>query len=247
MHPILFHLPGGQPVYTYGACVALAVIVVFLASGWRCRRLGADPNVAADLIFLLFVFGVIGARAFYVMQHPDQYASSPWRALVIQEGGLVWYGGFLAASCAGILYARWRRWPVLRWCDFFAPLVAAAQAIGRAGCFFNGCCYGREVPSPWGVVFPGDSHARVPVQLIEAAYLAALTAYLLATASRRARPGEIFVRYLQYYAAGRFALEFLRGDQTTYLALSVPQWTSLFLLGAALAFERYLRRRPPAI
>ena len=227
MKPVLFQWHS-VTLYTYGFFVAIAMVAVFLVAGRRARAVGLPQTVVADLIFLLFVSGVIGARAFYVLQHGEQYRADWTTVFAIREGGLVWYGGFLVAACAGIAYARWRHWPVLKLCDFFAPLVPLAHGIGRFGCFFNGCCYGRD---------------GIPVQLIEAAALFLLSAGLFSFASRKHREGEVLVLYVAGYAAVRFFTEFLRGDQTPVGFLTLPQWTSALLFAGALVFGHGLRRR----
>lgn len=245
MHPILVQV-GGVTFYTYGLFVALAVIVSFVYVCALARRSGLPAQDAADLVFLFFVSGVIGARFFYVIQHWPDYAADPLRALRLQEGGLVYYGGFFFASGAGFVYGQIRGWPVLRWADIFAPVLALAHAIGRLGCYFNGCCYGRPAPKGWGVVFQPDNVTRVPVQLFESAALVLLSAYLVGRLKKDyGRDGRVFAAYLFYYSLIRFSLEFMRGDQETAGLLSIPQWTSLVLAIAGSVFLfRPGRRRP---
>lgn len=245
MHPILIEV-GGVTFYTYGLFVALAVIVSFIYASALARRSGLAVQDAADLVFLFFVTGVIGSRLFYVLQHWGDYAGDPLRALRLQEGGLVYYGGFLLAAAAGALYGRLRGWPVLRWADVFAPVLALAHAIGRIGCYLNGCCYGRPAPEGWGVVFPQDDVTRVPVQLFESAALVLLSVYLVGRLKKdHGRDGRVFAAYIFYYSLVRFSVEFMRGDQETAGLLSIPQWTSLVLaIAGAFFLFRPDRRRP---
>lgn len=155
MHPDLFHI-GSVTVHTYGVFVALAIGVSFWIAEVRAARLGLDRVVIADLVFLLFISGIAGARLFFVFQHFSDYRDDLWRVFFLQEGGLVWYGGFITASACAVLYAAKRRLAVLSLCDFFSPILPLAHAIGRLGCFFNGCCYGRVAPKPWGIFFPAN-------------------------------------------------------------------------------------------
>ncbi|MCG3176366.1 MAG: Prolipoprotein diacylglyceryl transferase [Candidatus Omnitrophica bacterium] len=244
MYPVLF-TAGGLTFYTYGLFVALAVAASFVYASVLARRAGLAAQDAADLVFLFFVTGVIGARLFYVVQNGADYVDEPLRAFRLQEGGLVYYGGFLTAAAAGALYGRLRGWPVLRWADVFAPVLALAHAIGRVGCFLNGCCYGRPAPDGWGVVYPGDDVTRVPVQLFESAALVVLSVYLVSRLRRdHGRDGRVFAGYLFFYALVRFSVEFMRGDQVTAGFLSVPQWTSLVLAAAGGYFLYRSGRRP---
>jgi phosphatidylglycerol:prolipoprotein diacylglycerol transferase len=238
VRPVLFEI-GPLTVYTYGFFVSLAALCAFFLAQRRAAAMGLERSAVADLTFFVFVSGVVGARLFYVLQHAERYRHQWAQAFLICEGGLVWYGGFLLAAAAGLLYARARRWPAATLCDLAAPIVPMAHAIGRLGCFMNGCCAGRPSEAWWAVTYPGDV-PRHPVQLYEAAALALLSLALFRYRPRR--PGDAFLAYALAYAALRFALEFLRGDQTLYGPLTIPQWTSLALFAGALAL--FLRRPP---
>ena len=228
MHPVLFQFHS-VTIYTYGFFVALAVLAAFYAMNHHSRAMGLDQGLMGDLVFFLFVSGVVGARLFYVLQHFEDYRGDLWKIVSIGEGGLVWYGGFLTAAFFGLSFAAWRRWPVLKFCDCFAPILPLAHAIGRIGCFFNGCCYGRETCLPFGTVFPGDSTPRIPTQLLESLALFCLSAFLFRSPSKKRKDGELFVLYLILYSLFRFLIEFLRGDQTLLGFLTPPQWTSILL------------------
>jgi phosphatidylglycerol:prolipoprotein diacylglycerol transferase len=242
MHPVLFSLDS-LTVYSYGFFVALAVVLVFVIGEKRAILLGIPQSVAVDLIFLLFVAGVIGARLFFVMQHFRDYQDNMWKIFSLQEGGLVWYGGFLTAASAGFLYARWRKWSVLKLCDFFAPLLPLAQAVGRAGCFLNGCCYGVVTRLPFGVLFPDESATRHPTQLYETFFLTGLSFFLFWRSGKSRFEGALFIYYLLFYSAFRFGVEFLRGDQERSVFLTIPQWMSVVLFGGALFLYVSMRRR----
>jgi phosphatidylglycerol:prolipoprotein diacylglycerol transferase len=229
MHPVLFSI-GSLKIYSYGVFTALAMLVAFVATMRSARRAGVDPLHAADLLFFMFVSGVVGARLFFVLQHLEEYRGEPWRAFFLREGGLVWYGGFIVSASTALVYAYWRRWPLLKLCDFFAPVLALAHGVGRLGCFFNGCCFGKA--ASWGIAFPDDPTPRIPVQLYEAASLVALSLYLFRLAGEKRNEGSVFAAYLFFYGVLRFCLEFLRGDQTLYAGLTLPQWTSLGLVAA---------------
>jgi phosphatidylglycerol---prolipoprotein diacylglyceryl transferase len=245
MHPVLFTFQNFT-VYTYGFFAALAMLTVFLVAGRMADSKRLPRDIAYDLLFLLFLTGVIGARLFFVLQHLSDFSAVPLQIFSIREGGLVWYGGFITAASAGLYYAWKKDWPVLNLCDFFSPLVALGHGIGRIGCFMNGCCYGREAGA-WGVVFPGDSVSRLPVQLYEAGglfFLAAVTAWFY---SQKRRDGEVFIAYLAGYGILRFGLEFLRADQILYAGLTLPQWTSLLLIMGAIFIYFSIRKVvPPA-
>ena len=220
MHPVLFQFHG-MTIYSYGFFTALAMVVALFLAEKRAKSFGLEAAQVADILFILFIAGIVGARAFYVWQHFEDYTSDLWAIVRIQEGGLVWYGGLFSAIFLGSLYARWRGWPILKLCDFFSPISALAHGIGRIGCFFNGCCYGI---------------AKLPTQLFEALGLFMISGVLFYLLPKPHKEGKIFLFYLLFYSMLRFVMEFLRGDNKHFFYLTLPQWMSLGLFLSALLF-----------
>ncbi len=218
------------------------MLISLYLSQKRADAHGIDKNTAADLLFALFIFGILGARAMYIWQNWHDYSYDLWAVFRLQEGGLVWYGGLFGGLLLGTLYTLWRRWPILKLCDFFAPIAALAHGIGRIGCFFNGCCYGKRTESFLGVHFPGESYAKIPTQLYEALGLFAVSAVLFLYARKKRREGSVLWLYLALYAILRFCIEFFRGDNTHYALLTLPQWMSAGLLAASL-FLFFVQRK----
>ena len=239
MHPILFQFHG-VTIYSYGFFTAAAVVVSLILAEKRARRFGFEPGMLTDALFVLFLGGILGARVMYVSQNFEDYRHDLWAVLRVQEGGLVWYGGLFGAVLCGALYARWRHWPILKLCDFFAPPAALAHGIGRIGCFFNGCCYGLRTDSAWGAYFPGRPYANLPTQLYEAACLFLLAGFLFHFSSQKRREGQVFLVYLFSYSVLRFLMEFLRGDNPHYFYLTLSQWmsTGLFLSAGFILLSR---------
>ncbi|RME39755.1 MAG: hypothetical protein D6788_04780 [Planctomycetota bacterium] len=179
MHPELFDIPIiGFSVKTYG----FFLMIGFLSAVWlamrRAEKVGADPDVVLDMSFLALVFGVAGARLFYVVHywHPhfDNAPNKLLAALDITKGGLEFLGGFLAAAAAVAVYAYRKKVSLRLYLDILAPGAMWGLAFGRLGCFFNGCCFGglcvlpqagpgpAPAPQPalaWAVRFPFGSPA----------------------------------------------------------------------------------------
>ena len=242
MHPVLFKL-GSWTFYSYGFLTVAAFFTAFSLARKKRSGIGVSREALSDLFLVLFVSGVLGARLFYVLQHLEDFKGRWWGSLMIHEGGLVWYGGFLTAAAAGFLTAYVRRWPLLKLADFLSPFLALAQSIGRLGCFLNGCCYGKPTNVFWAMRFPGDV-PRHPAPLYEAAACLVIFSVLLKFVERaRHRPGTAFVLYLLFYTAARFVIEFFRGDQVLLAWLSPPQWTSLVLFLGGLFLYGLLRKK----
>lgn len=243
MHPELARV-GNFTIYAYGVFAAAGMLVALWLAQRRAPEYGVSRSQAADLVFFVFVSGVVGARIFFVAQHWEDYRQSLAQIFFFREGGLVWYGGFVFAVTAGALYAGVRKWPILNLFDFAAPIIPIAHAIGRLGCFFNGCCIGAETAGAFGFRLPGESMARWPVQIYEAVLLVALSLALSALRGRRRPEGSLFLLYILGYSFLRFLLEFFRGDQELYQGLTIPQWTSAALFAASLLLLKIISRKP---
>jgi len=139
--------PLGLPIRGYGVMLLVAVICgVGLAVG-EARRMGLDPDSIISFATWAFIGGIVGARAFYVIQYWPQFQrdslSATMSALInVTEGGLVVYGSLIGGGVVGIWFIRKRGLPLWAIADLIAPALLLGQAIGRIGCLLNGCCYG---------------------------------------------------------------------------------------------------------
>ena len=156
MHPILLRIPlwGGNhfDIATYGVMMMLGVLAgVFLASR-IAKREGVSPVVMLDLAFWAVISGIVGAKLWHIIQHwnPGGDNSDLFRNF---RSGLVFYGGFLGGAVGSIIFLRIKRLPIMKILDILAPALIIGLAFGRVGCFFNGCCYGRQSDSCLAVSF----------------------------------------------------------------------------------------------
>ena len=263
MHPDFFSI-GPLSIHSYGVMMALGFLAGLGNWIWLGRREGHSPPFCTDLMFWVMVGGIVGARVAYVMENWPVYAADPASIIRVDQGGLVFYGGFVAAAITVVVFARRHRIPLARLTDFVVTSVPLSHARGRVGCFLNGCCFGgcttSEVPHvqfpqhsiPWySQVREGllDSHALLshpvhPVQLYEAGFNLTVYGLLVLLFRRKCRAGTVTGVYLVLYAIGRFALEFLRGDRADRLAVqqfSIGQFVSILVLAAGLAVLAVLR------
>src|SRR5580765_3547327 len=105
MHPILFSI-GPLTLRTYGALIALAFLAALRMSKWAAHLRGVPEKFLLDLSIVLVFSGLLGARLLYVILNWPYYLAHPLDSVKVWEGGLVFYGGFLLASLAGIFYTR---------------------------------------------------------------------------------------------------------------------------------------------
>jgi phosphatidylglycerol:prolipoprotein diacylglycerol transferase len=243
MDPICFKI-GARPVYWYGVMMALAFLAGLLHWQALGRRIGRrDVAFASDLAVWLMVGGIVGARIAYVIANFDYFRTVPLEIIRVDQGGLIYYGGFIGATLAFFAFARSRKEKMLDLADFTITALPLGHALGRVGCFLNGCCQGRVVELP-GL---GSAYLhRYPVQLYEAAFNLIVYGILTAVFLRRRgkRPGLVWAIYLILYPAGRFLLEFLRGDERVRCgSFSVAQCLSLALMAVGAGLWIVVRRQ----
>jgi len=229
MHPILFSI-GPLTLRTYGALIALAFLAALRMAKWAGKDKGIPEKFLMDLSILLVFAGLLGARVFYVALNAPYYMTHPLDSLKVWEGGLVFYGGFITAAAAGAWFARRHKVSVAVLADCLAPALAMGQAIGRWGCFFAGCCYGKPTTLPWAVRFKDPASLAPldidlhPVQIYEALGNLAIAFFLWWRLRKNpdAPRGQVFWLYVLLYGILRFGMELLRGDDRG------PLWADLF-------------------
>lgn len=236
MLPVLLKL-GPLEISTYGVLVALGWLagVKWLVS--RRADLALTEDQIWDLVYWIFGGAFVGGKVMYFLVTPGSFAFT----LEALRYGFVFYGGLIGGLAAGYWHARTLKLPFLTLADWFMTALALGHGIGRFGCLAAGCCYGRHTDLPWGIAFAGDP-SRHPTQVYEALLNLALFGVLVRfvlprVADGRRRPGDGLAAYALGYAALRFAVEFLRGDDRgAFVAgLSPSQWVALGAVAATLA------------
>jgi phosphatidylglycerol:prolipoprotein diacylglycerol transferase len=201
------------------------------------------------------VAAIVGAKVLLVIEDWRYYAAQPSAIFsrdLFQAAG-VFYGGFLAALGVAAWYMRRHGLPFLATADAFVPGVALGHSIGRLGCFFAGCCWGKPTSASWAVVFRDPYAHRMfgvpldtplhPAQLYESGAVLLLFLVLLAAYQRHRFPGQVLALYLMLYGGVRFVLEFTR-DRAGF---SLSQGIALALVVAGVALGKVARRRWPAL
>ena len=243
-----------MPVRWYGVMMALAFFAGLWTATRRARLVNVHGDIIADVTLWLMVGGIIGARFVYVTTYwKQEFANQPFsEVFMVQHGGLVYYGGLIGSTIAGIAYLAWKKQAVWKIADILAPSIALGSVFGRIGCLLNGCCYGYACSLPWAIHFPSDHETHGlgvhPTEVYDA--LLNLILYLgLAWLFRHRRKfdGQIFATYLMVYAIFRSIAEHFRGDYPTdhiHAGITSAQLLSIpiFITGIGLYF--FLSHRP---
>jgi phosphatidylglycerol---prolipoprotein diacylglyceryl transferase len=258
MHPILFEI-GGFPVYTYGLLLAAAYLLGLQFAVVRGRKRGLNPNQIMDLGIWIIVSALVGAKLMLVVVERDKFGWHWQELLNLFRSAGVFYGGLIAAVSVALWYMWRHKMPTWTVTDVFAPGIALGHVVGRLGCLFAGCCFGKPTTMPWGITFNDKFAAQNagttlgiplhPTQLYEAgAELLILAVLLLTERKGRPFPGRTFWSYMFLYGVSRFAIEFYRGDSRgtidlLSMSLSTSQFISLLIVPISLVMLVVLGRR----
>jgi phosphatidylglycerol:prolipoprotein diacylglycerol transferase len=240
---------GPFTLYSFG----LMVILGFGAGLWLATRLarrrGLPGDAFLDAAVVILFAGVIGARLLFVGLNWSEYSRNILEVTALWRGGMSFHGGVIAGVLAGAWYLRRHRLPVAAMADTAAPGLALGYAIGRIGCFLNGCCYGGPTNLPWGVHFPvpGADPAALyhPAQLYATIISLGLAGLLTACYLRPHRVGQVMALYVCGYSVYRFLIESLRKGVTAEvfaLGLTEAQAFSLLTLALGAAWWGWLQR-----
>jgi len=268
--------PGGLPVRGYGVMVLAGAATGVWMATYRAQRAGVDREIIWSMAFWLFVGGMVGGRAFYVIEywdarfHTESFRETFFRVINFPEGGLVVYGALLGGVIAVLAFIRKHKLPTLATFDLIAPSLAIGLALGRIGCFLNGCCYGGPTTLPWGVSFPPGSPPYAdqitrgllssanppshslpvhPTQLYSSITAALLGWVLWSYYPQRRRDGQVIALMLMIYPISRFLEEIIRTDEPAVFGtgLSISQNISLAVFVAGIGLWFYLLRQPPHV
>jgi len=189
------------------------------------------------------VGGVVGARLTeWLLVHFSTVAAAPGVLLDPRLGGRTLIGGLICGWMA-VEIAK-RRLGIRRSTgDLFALALPAGEAVGRIGCFFNGCCFGVSSNVPWAVYQHGAW--RHPAQLYSAATALGIFLVLWQLRKRLPREGDLFKLYLVLFGVSRFCLEFVRSRQIVWGGFSTAQWICLELAAGGIIMLYLSTRREP--
>ena len=252
MYPVLFKI-GKFTILSYSFFIAIGLIWGILLARKEAKRAGEDPEKIMDLCFYLLIAAVVGSRVFYIAANPGIFFQDPWEIIRIQNGGLVFYGGFIAALITGLIYIKSTGMPLWKTADIIAPSLPVGQFMGMLGCFFSGCCYGKRSDFSWAVTFTNpDSLAPTgislhPVQLYFSLNYLIIYGILLFFRRHKKFDGQLFWVYVLLFGITFSIIETFRSNFESYSilgALSVSQTISTGLAMIASVMIMLLRESP---
>ena len=227
---------GPITIHMYGLMLAAGFLAALLMTLRRGKKRGYDEDIIWGIFFCAIIGGMLGTRILYYIVEIPEIMKDP-AILWDFKNGYVVYEEIIGRILASYIYCRTKKQAFMPYFDLVMPAVSFAQAFGRFGCFFAGCCYGRETDAWYGITFHNSSFAPngvklIPTQLISAAGDFIICALLLWFASKRPKAGRVAAAYLVLYGIGRFAVGFLRNDYRG--SVGVLSTSQLISIGAVI-------------
>jgi len=245
MIPYLFKL-GPLKVGSYGVMLGVAFLICYWLLKREFQENKVDKNVADGLIFGAILGGILGAKIYFLLEHPDDLWRDPV-GMIFTGNGLTWYGGLIGGIIAVLWAIRKQKGSRLLIINLTSPLLLLGYAIGRIGCLLAGDGdYGPPSNLPWAMAFPTGlvpTLQRVhPTPIYETLFSALLFVILWKMRKRYSTPGIMFAVTLIAYGIERFVMEFWRlTPKILFGWMSMAQIISVFFILMGLGFLLYIR------
>ena len=255
----------GLQINLYGVFVTLGILIAYILVLRLAKREGINTRAIDNTFLIAILFGIIGARIAYAIEHPYEFHSI-LDYVAIWKGGVSFYGGLIGGMIGALIGIKLFGLPLWKTADIAAPAIALAHFFGRLGCTAAGCCYGKPFPYATSnevgihftdkfpffyVVFPKGAVAPpyvplYPTQLMEAFGNLLIFFILLFIYRKKPFDGFVFSLYLFLYGTERFLLEFLRGvtPPLPVIGLTWNQVVSLVLILGSILLMFTLKKAP---
>ena len=255
----------GFDIAYYGITIAVGILFAMLLVFLHAKHSGQDVNDYENIAILGIIFGIIGARIYYVVFSWSDYKEDIKSVFNIRQGGLAIYGGIIAGFLTVFIYAKVKKLSFRQVADTVCIGFPAGQMIGRWGNFFNREAFGEYTDSLFAMRLPIDAvragdvtdkmreHITAvdgvrtiqahPTFLYESVWclMILIILFLMSYRGKDLFKGQVFLTYLGLYGLGRVFIEGLRTDQLKVGPVAVSQVLSGVL--ALVCFGLILRRR----
>ena len=251
---------GNFSIALYGIVIGLGMILGLSLAARVAKKTGHDPDVIWDLAVSLLIFGIMGARIYYVIFMWDYYKDDPIQILNLRGGGLAIYGGIIAGVLTLYIYCKIKKQKFPLILDFVMYGLLVGQIMGRWGNFFNREVFGEYTNNLLAMRIPvsmvreqdisasiaahmaeGTNYIQVhPTFLYEGMWNLAILIFLLLYLEHKKFDGEIALLYFAGYGIGRALIESIRTDQLYIPGTRIPVSMVLGLVMAAAAISAEL-------
>lgn len=246
---------GPIKIYWYSILVFIAIVTATILITREAKRQKIDDNTMVDLIFYGIIFGILGARTYYVLFNLDYYLQYPLEIIKIWHGGLAIHGGVIGGLIFLIIYCKKKKLNLLKMMDIMAVGLIIAQAIGRWGNFFNQEAYGAETTLSFlkslhlpNFIIEGMHINGVyyhPTFLYESVWcLLGFIILILVRKNKKINIGQLSGIYFVWYGIERFFVEALRTDSLMLGPIKMAQLVSIiYVIAGTILFLYYIVKK----
>ena len=225
---------GSYDIHFYGIIIAFGFMLAVLYGGRMAYKWRMSLDGMTDVLIWGTIFGIVCARAYYVIFEWGYYSAHPAEIVQIWNGGLAIYGGIIGALIGAAVGCKVGKIDFRNLLDLGALGLLIGQGIGRWGNFVNGEAHGGPTTLPWGMTIDGQSMVH-PTFLYESLWNLAGFVLLHFYSKKRRFKGEIALLYAAWYGAGRAWIEGLRTDSLYIGSVRVSQLLAIISCVAAIA------------
>jgi phosphatidylglycerol:prolipoprotein diacylglycerol transferase len=230
-------------LYTFHVVLLFSVFVCLLIYTMSRKYNISYYGIVTKSMFFTVPFTLVGGKGLFAITQIGSSEESFINNILF--GGFVFYGGLIGSLVGLLIYCKIYKVNYLGMMDVFTSLLPLGQAIGRIGCYLNGCCYGREYNGPLAVkyIVNGSFVYVFPTWFAEALFCLFIFVFFIAV-SKVHSCGFYTSRYLILYSIFRFVIEYFRGDQIRgiWCGISTSQIISLIMLASGIYIYRLSRR-----
>lgn len=243
---------GPVTLHMYGIMIAIGYVSALLICEKRAKKQGLNTDVLYGIFWCAVIGGALGSKLLYYAVNIKDVIADPSMILNFQNGWVV-YGGIIGGVFASFLYCKIKKVDFVTYLDLVLPAVAFAQGCGRIGCFFAGCCYGRQTTSALGITYWQSDFAPNGVKLIPTQIYSSIGDFviaflLMAYAKKKLEKGRVAAGYCVLYSIGRFVIEIFRNDyRGEYGPFSTSQLISVFILVIGITMYAFAGRKKEEI
>ena len=221
MKPVLFQI-FGTSFYSYYIFVTLGIFAGLYLFYKYSKRSDINATAFLDISIMSIISGYVGGRIFHVLfSVPSYYIEHPQEIFYFWSGGYAIYGATITPILFIYIYSKYKKFDFMKVTDALAPALSMGTAIGRIGCFMQGCCYGKETKMPWGIIFPEGTNGGItpsnillhPTQIYLSLHGLLMFFILRHIFNNKKYDGQITYWYFVLYALGRFIIELFRADE----------------------------------
>ncbi len=243
-------------IYYYTIFVFLGMLLGCLVIYKEIKKEGMDSDVFVNIVFYSLLFGLLGARIYYVLFNLSYYLNNPIEIFEIWNGGLAIHGGLLFGLLVLLFYTKKYHIHTLKFFDIVVVGLILGQAIGRWGNFFNQEAYGGITSLKALSHLPKfivdrmyiDGYYRQPTFFYESCWdFLGFFVLLFIKRKKYLKVGELTGSYLVWYAFGRFFIEGMRSDSLMLGPIKIAQVVCIVMIIIGIYFLFFKRRKDPKL